>query len=971
MGAPRVKVGRILKYSTMPGLIPRIREFVESGFSHLSFFMAHVYRGVRLLPAHHPYLSPHNMGRYSVWNVIGEARRNLVVKWENIDQVLVFSALFVGVVLMFLQFGAFLLTMVMPGAWAASPYMPYNWTWSQFFVTTTPANDIAFMTLDRVFGLPGIYNSSVAMTGPFPNAFQTGLQDLFSYYSLGVFAIGIVIIIYYVITIIGETAQTGTPFGRRYNHAWVPVRLMLAIALLAPIWMGMNIAQLGTLRVAKWGSSMATNGWILFNERLLNPGSASAIGATTSTVAGTNIAGAAVWDKSGAGPAGGVGPGSDQPSLIAKPYTPSINTFPELIFVAKTCMYMHRMIYDRYIDAYIVPGPIQDRAAGTATSANSSVGLGNPSGWAGWILSSLNSLLSSLGRGGVRTIQTGAIWAGLVGASYQDALTMADNGDIRIVFGEQDSTYYSMYPGGVRPFCGQLILHTTSVDPNGGSQDGAYYMQETYFNEIIYLWLDNDFDQNALGIAKRFTPTEDKDPASTLDRCFAIVYLDFLKTSLETETLTARQMQISDTDWDDYARLFGWAGAAMWYNKIAQYNGRFFTAYYNLPTPLSYPEVMETVKGQRSENEEQMHSRYRYMPYNTRGDDATPNTAIEFNDQADFYIAQALYYAQSMFNDAYIESQENPILDYIHMIFGTSGLFNMRENIDLGVHPMAALVGIGSALIESTMINLGASILGGAMGGLGMISDSSILKSLGAAVSNVTFIIAMIGLSIGFILFYVIPFMPFIYFFFAFGGWVKAVFEAMVGLPLWALAHLRINGEGINGPMAMDGFYLVLEIFVRPIVIVFSLIASMAIFSAMVAVLNDIWEIVIINLTGSSLQAIGSTTHGSCSITPSATPSYSGTFMTYARNMIDFLFYTVIYAIFVYMIGMSSFKLIDLIPNYILRWMGKSLKTLGEGDLSDDPGQNLLSNMYIGSQSLMNQIGQGGGGFIGMLMGRN
>jgi conjugal transfer/type IV secretion protein DotA/TraY len=839
---------------------------------------------------------------------------------------------------------------VVPGAWAAAT-QPLGWTWSQFFVTTNPEQDLAFKTLDRVFGIPNIYNSEVAggSDGAFPSPFHQGLHELFSYYSIGVFAIGIVIIFYYVITIVAETAQTGTPFGRRFNHTWVPVRLMLAIALLAPIHMGMNIAQLGTLRVAKWGSSMATNGWILFNERILDP-SGSVV--ATSTVAGTNAAGAANYPQAGAGGGGGGGGGggvaNPQPGLIAKPYNPTVNTYPELIFVARTCKYMYEMMYGHDIQAYIVPPPIGDQAP--------------------------NSAIVS----GAATNSTDALQVtGGNAPSYQDALDFSHSGDIRMVFGERNEEYYADYPGAVRPFCGSLILHTTSVwSEDAAYEDGAYYMQETYYMEMTIMWAEDDeFDENARAVAERFTPTEEKRPDSTIDRCMALSYLDFLDWYLTDVTEDARELQINGSDWDDYSRRFGWAGAAIWYNKIAEYNGRFFTAYYNLPTPMTYPEVMETVKDQRSAEEEQQHSRTRYKPYHARGNSDEPNTAIDFNDQGDFYIAQALYYAQSMFDDAYIDSQENPIVDYIHMIFGTSGLFNMRENIDLGVHPMAALVGIGSALIESTLINLGAGILGGALGGLGSLANSAILKSLGAAMSGVTFQIAMIGLSIGFIMFYVLPFLPFIYFFFAFSGWVKAVFEAMVGLPLWALAHLRINGEGISGPMAMDGFFLVLEIFVRPIVIVFALIASVGVFSAMVATLNTIWDLVLTNLTGNTVAATGAApVAGACGAgggTPAPPGGGAGGFMEYVRSMIDYLFYTVIYAIFVYMIGMSSFKLIDLVPNYVLRWIGKSLKTIGEGDLSEDPGQSLVGNMYMGSQGIMYQVQGDAGGIFGALIGRN
>ena len=54
--------------------------------------------------------------------------------------------------------------------------------------------------------------------------------------------------------------------------------------------------------------------------------------------------------------------------------------------------------------------------------------------------------------------------------------------------------------------------------------------------------------------------------------------------------------------------------------------------------------------------------------------------------------------------------------------------------------------------------------------------------------------------------------MPFIYFFFALAGWIKSIFEAVVAMPLRALAHLRIDGEGLPGPGATNGYFLLLEI---------------------------------------------------------------------------------------------------------------------------------------------------------------
>src|SRR5690606_26450293 len=69
-------------------------------------------------------------------------------------------------------------------------------------------------------------------------------------------------------------------------------------------------------------------------------------------------------------------------------------------------------------------------------------------------------------------------------------------------------------------------------------------------------------------------------------------------------------------------------------------------------------------------------------------------------------------------------------------------------------------------------------------------------------------------------------------------------------VPLWALAFLRIDGEGLPGDAAMGGIYLIFEIFLRPIMIIFGLLASIVIFAAMVKVLNEVFYLVVHNVAG-------------------------------------------------------------------------------------------------------------------------
>jgi len=124
--------------------------------------------------------------------------------------------------------------------------------------------------------------------------------------------------------------------------------------------------------------------------------------------------------------------------------------------------------------------------------------------------------------------------------------------------------------------------------------------------------------------------------------------------------------------------------------------------------------------------------------------------------------------------------------------------------------------------------------------------------------------------------------------------------------------------------------------------VIFGFLASITIFSATVSVLNDIFDIVTSNIAGhDSSDADGA---GLLDI-----ENYRGT--------VDSFFYTIVYAIIVYLTGMASFKLIDQIPNSILRWMGQSVKTFN--DEREDPAEKMVSTATIGSQQAFRDMGQG------------
>jgi conjugal transfer/type IV secretion protein DotA/TraY len=274
-------------------------------------------------------------------------------------------------------------------------------------------------------------------------------------------------------------------------------------------------------------------------------------------------------------------------------------------------------------------------------------------------------------------------------------------------------------------------------------------------------------------------------------------------------------------------------------------------------------------------------------------------------------------------------------LDFVNALFGTKGLISLDDPQNQVASPLALLSSMGKSLVEASIRN----IVGGTlMMGVSMVKFAGI-EAAGDAVSGLLFAIATATLTAGIVLYYVLPFMPFIYFFFAVGNWIKGIFEAMVGVPLWALAHIRIDGNGLPGEAAMNGYYMLFEIFLRPILILFGLLASVTIFSAMATVLNGIWPLATKNVTGANYDHQGVTG-----------------WLQAARGPVDQLFFTVMYAVILYIMALSSFKLIDLIPNQIMRWLGTGVSTFS--DLAGDPAASLTQyTSIVGQQMSSKAIG--------------
>ncbi len=966
----------VIQYAAFPQIMPRLKSLITGGFNYIPYFIAVVYQMVGLLPANHPYLQGANIGRYGIRHVVSQAASNLTFSLKNIDQIILFVSVLVGLAIFAIQFVA-LSAMVFLQPVGAMPT-----DWNGFFVVANPEQDLAFIMLDMVFGVPNpdgsggglfescigvatpcqnnfavnipdadsggaafsiITGSELAQMGPFAtdsyNAFpfpmHLGLHQLFSVYSTGLLVIAVVVASYFVATILAETAQTGTPFGRRFNKMWAPLRIVVAFGLLLPLGSGLNSSQYLVLYAAKYGSAFATNGWNYFNDTLTD-----------------------AYHEDGR-------------NLISVPRIPDMMPLMQFLHVAKTCKLVQEF-YDKKaagLHARDDNLPVDDQVHPYIIGRHST---------------------ATNRRMRIETTTT-----------YDDAMnTIIDPGThddppamnvMTIRFGIENETDSGQKASYIGDECGEIrfelsdprALHgnafydvttapdgtTTAVANPHSPRFSSYWAQSFYFHVITKYWFDNgDIATDGGAGLGGSNPLPQQSLVNHRHNAAANKYIAELRTSpivhgveLDAEyirdlrsVLGNRYDDLIDGSFQSMGNGMvdevhnsimnsstyvdkGWGAAGIWYNRVAEMNGMVNVSMTSVPEVRRYPSIMEEVYDLKVKYDKQVDTRRRFEP-KVAGVDSVGTLLSDQANGEEF--AKILWSAFDKWGDSaqgqtLERPKYNPILQAISFILGTNGLYDMRNNPN--AHPLAQLSGVGRSLVESSIRSLGFAAMSSAAGVMGAIP-----QQLAQTAASFFVTISTLGLTVGFILFYVVPFLPFIYFYFAVGGWIKGVFEALVGAPLWALAHIRIDGHGMAGQAAMNGYFLIFEVFLRPILIVFGLLASISIFSALVTALNSVFTLVSENASGYDLESELEASRGT---------------LTYMRSLIDEFFFTVIYALLVYMLGMSSFKLIDTIPNNILRWMGQSVATFG--DQRENPAEGLVSKMSVGSQQVTSKIGGG------------
>lgn len=281
-------------------------------------------------------------------------------------------------------------------------------------------------------------------------------------------------------------------------------------------------------------------------------------------------------------------------------------------------------------------------------------------------------------------------------------------------------------------------------------------------------------------------------------------------------------------------------------------------------------------------------------------------------------FGQALDHATGIAT-GWVQTIKNVVTLDFPRIFGDA-----MESAGMAAAMQSLVAGKGDLLIGLTSLGHTLTIAGAA--GLTLAAGAASTPGIGDAITALGLptlfqILTLLGILMAFFL----PFMPFILWFGGVISYFIVTMEAVVGAPLWMLAHLDTEGEGM-GQRTAHGYMFLLNVIFRPVLMIFGLVGG--------------WLLMLI--LGKFLQYSLSVIYGSSSFAFSGWASVGA-----------FLSTLIIFCYLSYILISRCFSLINHLPNEVLAWVGGHIGRIG--------GQDEDRNIMGGIKSEGNQMRSGGG----------
>ena len=873
----------VAKYALLPGILPRLQRLAMH-FSQFLFIFTQIFGSVGLIPKNHPCLRAENIGRYRFRDIMGLAASNVIFDRKHLPQIVMFFMVVLSIVLT----AAIVLGLI------ASTIFTVHHAEAQFFGQPEgvgnvkyigPDGDWALNFLYRIFGDTGIF--------PYPKDKNIGnpwftsiLVGMLKYYSLAMLVVASFMMLYILVTTLTEAAKSGQPFGTKFDSIWAPIRLALAIGMLMPISHGgYNGAQMMTFQVALWGSNLATNVWYggLNN---MNQDSKKFF----STVMGD--------------------PGY---------------RFVRDMFVVNLCVagLKKQSGKNDNMPKDIVYSITEDSDSGVSTYT---FGTKDAPDFCGQV-----NILTSNKKEVPKDLK-GNSWPDKVITGYKQIATAFIPADTKDDSGDADVNSTVMGPA-VNYASDQLI------GEDADKQNGAGYiavMDPTYNGKTIQTWVRKYWTALGVMYVCREKATDEKAYASSppTNCSSGSMRSQFFESPTYKPSIDAYNNWIITHMSSD--AQYGWTTAGVFYLRISSAFAAISEVVNNAPVvskmPANFTKMFATTinQTQDKDNVEKFCSNLGDILFGWAGGSSAEcrnyKTAREMNS---FLRGGKDWFLSAVQND-----------NDVHTEFGTQEFDHILElqepdtsqNGDTSnlTGPVLSGRGADAKISSSDMNPLGAVISWGNTF-LGYAKTAFILSlaTMGSGFSEMAWNLGMTLLIPGFVLAYWVPTIPFMHFTFAVIEWMMSILEAVIGMPLWSLSLITLEGDGL-GRLGMEGIKRLFEILLRPTIIIMSLIVAIIIFTACISFFNS-----------------------ALALYQDASPS-GGAGERWSWASFGMLF---VYMFGVYTLATASFKVINTIPDGFGRWMG-----LPRGFGSEiKTGMSDLDGLIAGGAALKSLNNVGGG----------
>ena len=168
----------------------------------------------------------------------------------------------------------------------------------------------------------------------------------------------------------------------------------------------------------------------------------------------------------------------------------------------------------------------------------------------------------------------------------------------------------------------------------------------------------------------------------------------------------------------------------------------------------------------------------------------------------------------------------------------------MLPSSSIWTDPFGGLMKLGNFLVNVALVTLGgASLLAAGSTSTALTAWQVLTLQWGGAAATVVahdlvnflatpiFVGAASMLIPGLTIAFVLPMIPFAMWFAGVMGWIILVCEAVIAVPLWMLAHMTFQGEGLHGRGA-EGYSLLFSVIFRPALMVVGLFLGYFVFAS-------------------------------------------------------------------------------------------------------------------------------------------